>query len=974
MTDLVGKHLGKYALARVLGRGGMAVVYAARDESLGREVALKVIRAELLEDPAFLERFKREARAVATLVHPHILQIYELAEAQGLFYFVTPIVAGGTLAERLRQGPATWEEAEGIARQLASALDYAHSRGVIHRDLKPSNVLLDGDGNVHLTDFGVAKLVQDSRGDATMAGTLIGTPTYMAPEALLGEKVDARADLYALGIIVFEMLAGRPPFTGTTVHALMHAHLSGERPSLRALRPDVSWTTDQAFAKGLARSANERFNTARELVDAIFGPHASGQGAASKRVTRSGLAVASGVLAAGLLALAVLGLAAHGDIANLLRQLDLLRNASPALINAALWLVFLVAAIVGIAGIAKLWARPYLMTHARQRSKASSPSEETESASGSSDLASRTILEAPLSPAKVSPPQEVEEYDSTRIIPGPPAAETDLTHGVAVAITQCSNTARIGTRVRIEHFPFRIGRGSETELTIAEDMALSRLHVAIESRSGQFEIRDAGSTNGVYVNGRLVPPHGSSRLLFGDVIRLSSSTTLRFVLDEAWQLPQLIGKVVGGQYRLSELLSSSEKAALYVAEDQMLPRRVAVKILSPRLAAYAGYREQFNREAEMAARLSHPHICKVLRFGQDDLAMEQDGSLRVTYLCMEFMQGGNLAQRLASKEPVPTRLVADWARKLGSALDYAHREGVVHAGIKPTSIVFDRADNLYITDFAIASRLGEAYTGTLVGAPAFLAPEQWEGKDPTPATDQYALSVILYVLLTGERPYEGQEDPDVRVRNLRRGPVPASEAAVRVGRKDVPAAVSEVLARALANDPDARYASIDEFVSAFERALTRRTDTEPSVFLSYSRDASAGWAALIAKELKQHHHIHVFLDTQAVDAAGRFPVRLQRAIEKCDVFVCLLAGDTLKSDWVRQEIRIAKQHEKPMVPVFQESFDPAHFAGSVDVSVDELLTYDAVHLLDRRNIHVDHTIADLASIITRTVRDASGER
>jgi serine/threonine protein kinase len=342
---------------------------------------------------------------------------------------------------------------------------------------------------------------------------------------------------------------------------------------------------------------------------------------------------------------------------------------------------------------------------------------------------------------------------------------------------------------------------------------------------------------------------------------------------------------------------------------------------------------------------------------------------------MELMEGGNLADRLVKGRHVPADEVAAWLDDLSAALDYAHQQGIVHSGLKPTPIVFDGNGGVYVTDFAIASRPGDTRTQAFLGAPDFLAPEQWEGADARAATDQYALAVLSYLALTGSRPYEGQQDPEVRRRNYERGPVPAHEQAARAGVETLPASVSEVLKRALSVTPEERYPSVREFFLAFQFALAhpagRRAGT-PRVFVSYHRNLSAGWAVLFARELKDKHNISAFVDTQRVDSAVRVPAKIRQAIQDADIFVCLLAKNTLRSTWVQEEVRIAWESGKPMIPVFQESFDAPASSDQLAPHIQTLMSYEAVHLLDRRNIHVDHTIAELARLVTESTRRASG--
>jgi serine/threonine protein kinase len=243
----------------------------------------------------------------------------------------------------------------------------------------------------------------------------------------------------------------------------------------------------------------------------------------------------------------------------------------------------------------------------------------------------------------------------------------------------------------------------------------------------------------------------------------------------------------------------------------------------------------------------------------------------------------------------------------------------------------------------------------------------WEHGALGPVTDQYALAVVAYHAIAGSLPFEGQENPMMRRKNFAQGPLAAHLEASSYRSDVVPVGVSAVLARALSVSPEQRFESPAAFAGALAAALKGRRVTRGtvSIFLSYQRDVSAGWANYFAKELKDHD-IATFLDVQRLDRAQRFPDRLLRAIEECDVFVCLLGQTTLQSEWVAQEIRHAFKHAKPMIPIFQESFDPAA-ARAADPAIDTLLSYDAVHLFDLRNVHIEHSATDLARLVKNTI-------
>ncbi len=303
-TQKLGAALSdRYAIEREIGSGGMATVYLARDLKHDREVALKVLRADL---SAVLGagRFLKEISITARLDHPHILTLIDSGEADGILFYVLPLVRGESLRARLeREKQLPIDEALGIIRQVASALDYAHKQGVVHRDIKPENILLH-EGEAVVADFGIALAMREAGGSRlTETGLSLGTPQYMSPEQATGDRsLDARSDIYSLGAVLYEMLAGEPPVTGPTVQAVI-AKLITERPTrLRTVRDTVPEAVDAAVAKALAKVPADRFQTAAEFAAAL-GTRAS-VGAARPGPSRSPLVW---VAAAALVVLAVLG-------------------------------------------------------------------------------------------------------------------------------------------------------------------------------------------------------------------------------------------------------------------------------------------------------------------------------------------------------------------------------------------------------------------------------------------------------------------------------------------------------------------------------------------------------------------------------------------------------------------------------------------------------------------------------------------
>jgi ABC-type sugar transport system substrate-binding protein len=269
-ANLSGKRIGDFILEDRIGRGGMAVVYRALQVSVNRYVAVKLVPLDIEDElhDEFTARFDLEIRLIASLEHIHILPVYAYGIVDGEYsYLAMRLMRGGTLADLLRNGPLPLERAVAIFSQIGRALQHAHDRGVIHRDLKPSNILLDEAGNAYLSDFGLAKLMELSL-DLTRSGNLVGTPAYVAPELIRGEPADPRSDIYSLGIILYHMLGGRPPFeqSESGVLALLYKQVEEEPPSLRHLNPDIPSPVETIVMQALRKRPEDRYASAEGMV------------------------------------------------------------------------------------------------------------------------------------------------------------------------------------------------------------------------------------------------------------------------------------------------------------------------------------------------------------------------------------------------------------------------------------------------------------------------------------------------------------------------------------------------------------------------------------------------------------------------------------------------------------------------------------------------------------------------------------
>jgi Tol biopolymer transport system component/tRNA A-37 threonylcarbamoyl transferase component Bud32 len=274
-ANLIGTNLGPYRIVEQIGQGGMATVYKAYEPALDRYVAIKVLPQYFVHDPDFSARFDREAKAVARLNHPNVLPIYSFGQEGGLSYIAMRYVGEGTLKDRLGQ-PLDLEAALGILRQIGQALDYAHRQGIIHRDVKPSNVLIaeghtqapGGENWALLADFGLARMVESSS-QLTKSGVGVGTPAYMSPEQGQGIRVDARSDLYSLGVVLYEMLTGRVPYEAETPMAVVLKHITAPLPMPRSLNPAFPEAAERVILKAMAKNPGDRFQTAQEMVEAL---------------------------------------------------------------------------------------------------------------------------------------------------------------------------------------------------------------------------------------------------------------------------------------------------------------------------------------------------------------------------------------------------------------------------------------------------------------------------------------------------------------------------------------------------------------------------------------------------------------------------------------------------------------------------------------------------------------------------------
>ena len=263
-----GQMLGPYRIISKIGQGGMATVYKAYQPSMDRNVAIKVLPSQLAESKEFTARFQQEARIIARLEHPYILPVFDYGESDGISYFVMRYLEAGTLKTKMEAGPLPLKEIDRLFTQLAEALSYAHSHGIIHRDLKPANALVDDRGNLFLTDFGIAKLLESASPRLTQTDAIMGTPAYISPEQAKAIQVDQRSDIYSLGIILYEMVTGRVPFLADTPLAVILKQISDPLPPPSLVKSDVPDAIERVILKALAKEPDDRYATAAEFLSA----------------------------------------------------------------------------------------------------------------------------------------------------------------------------------------------------------------------------------------------------------------------------------------------------------------------------------------------------------------------------------------------------------------------------------------------------------------------------------------------------------------------------------------------------------------------------------------------------------------------------------------------------------------------------------------------------------------------------------
>jgi serine/threonine protein kinase len=784
-----------YVILGELGRGAMGVVYKARQVDLRRVVALKMILAGAQADPRELARFRREAETVARLQHPNIVTLYGVGEQGGRPYISLEYVAGGSLADRLDGTPIPARQAAQLAEILARAMSAAHQRGIVHRDLKPANVLLEADGTPKITDFGLAKRLDDPTGPIS-SGAILGTPSYMAPEQAAGQirEIARATDVYALGAILYELLTGRPPFRAATSLETLWQVIADEPVPPRLLVPSVPRDLEAICVKCLHKDPRQRYPDAGALAEDLrcflagepirarpmslrekvrfwqkHKPWVAGNVLSfliavlvSARFLLGTPATTPGVL---VFWMVLLGLIWPSRLCLYVGGIIVIGGTIACLMAGAslgaAWLSLMLRSLVMGAGIAacfgfgarisaRYWGRPVWET------------------------LSGTVMGACCWLIVICAFGEIMRTVSGGW-PWTLPAQAVMGLGSLLISTTGGGMAQ-GTfyawRERWRSgWPDATGRRSNSPRG-ASPPSPPLPSTITYSPPGSAAVPD-GPTTGPHLGS--AEPSGPS--------------------PSAWEGPASGWPRVAG-YEILDVLGRGGMGVVYKARQVGTDRLVALKLIRAGRHAGEAERERFSRETQALARLDHPNIVQVFETGE---------SVGQPYFALEYVAGGSLADRLRG-QPMLARPAAQLVQTLARAVQAAHQQGVIHRDLKPLNVLLTPDGHPKIADFGLARLMDEAAgltaSGAILGTPSYMAPEQAAGqiKQVSPASDIYALGAILYELLTGRPPFRAATALETLGQVLTFMPVPP-----RLLQPKVPRDLEAICLRCLEKRPRRRY-------------------------------------------------------------------------------------------------------------------------------------------------------------------------
>lgn len=838
--NLIGRTLDGYKVLRLLGAGGMGAVYEAHHEVLDRSVAIKVIRPELANTERLVKRFLREAKALAKLSHPSTTTIYSFGQSEGVLYMALELVSGVTIAAELaRGGPFAVDRAVGLTIQVLGALEAAHALKIIHRDLKPENIMVvQGAGGVErvkLLDFGLAKIIEGSNSPSglTAPGAAVGTLAYMAPEQVDNALMtDERSDLYAMGVVLYEMLSGDCPYYGVTTRQIIMKKLAGPPPAVRLLRPDVAVSIEQILSRVLLRDPVGRFQDARSFAEALAAARHDKPPASDARPAIGRTTIRRRHLLQSRHAVPVVGAGAEtveqpkpapgtlvGRELATYRLEQLLATARTGEVYEALDLAFdriVAVKVVPDQGGALERLRREAMLLARIGAPATFDIVETATQDGLAFLVLLGVAGRPLS----------DVARETRRFP--------VERAVACAVSLLATLAEVHAfglvhrDVEPRNVLVSVNEQGETfrllDFALASDPSLAGMppppHASPEQQAGAvLDARSDLYSVAALLKGLVAGPGEPAPPLLAPVLdralaarpqdRYPDARAFAAALEAAAFAPRIEpapagtpkdeGSLLGrriGRYRVDELLGTGSLGDVYRATQLDLRRPVAIRVLAADLAADKELVKVMVRAARPVARLVHPgiaHVHEVVISGP-------------RFVAMELVAGRRLVD-LLREGPLPIERATAYALRILGAVSEAHGQGVVHGGLDAGSIVLaaGKAEQPKIVDFGVAAVRAlaarkpgheERYDASRACQP----PERVSGEGPSESGDVFAVGCILFEMLTAK-------------------PVDLLARSPRKHRAEIPDALDALVLRAIALRPDERFENARAFGAAL-RALS----------------------------------------------------------------------------------------------------------------------------------------------------------
>ena len=913
---MIGNRVGRYEIIGEISRGGMSTVYEAYDSALERHVAIKTIIPYMQDQEVFRSRFFREAQTVSRFENPAILPVYDFVERGNDLYLILPLLTGGSLRDKLEAGPLPLTEVLAIVDRIALALKGMHEAGVVHRTLRPSEILFDEAGDAFLTDFGLVTWI-DEVDELEDPDSIIGVPSYMSPEQVEENEVDGRADIYAFGLIIFEMLTNEQLFQEDNPAKTMMAHLFGPELPL-SLPQGTPAGVQQVLQQAIAKDPEERYQDAlvmaADLRQAIESPETFQLSAPSTveslpqvrqpsvseiSATDIPLKIASRYEIQGVLtkdAISIHYLAHDKTLNRHVRVivLDEYKSTDPEFVDRFIRSGKMLAGLVHPA-ILPIYHAGYENEFCFQVVPEMAGGCLADKISGENNLDLPNILtiveqisagldhihKSEIIHRDVKPHNILlDKYGNSYLlnfIIGRDAKHLQYTMTGALQGTPAYMSPEmiyarpVDARSDIYSLGIMLFEMLTGKRPYTGDTAMSMLMAHInEPIPDILMLRPDLPDSMQLVLERALAKDPDDR--YQDVLSFAADVKQVFTAPEQFSLqhlpkdtlhqisdvepksvdppPDLIKTgsesdsmedlVAGdqiGRYQIQDIVGRGGKATVYLAFDPMFKRQVSVKVLRRALEGDVA-QNAFEKEAQVLASIEHSAIVPVYDYGE-----YKD----MPYLVMRYMAFGSLSHRL-KKELLSTEEILAIMDRIAAALDVVHRLGIVHLDIKPGNIVFDTFREAFLSDFGICQLIrdevdekeGElarmrdvlislqslnrhtfatatALTamGALAGTPAYMSPEQIEGRPLDGRTDVYSLGITLFQMLARRLPFNA-DSPVLFLANHLNEPVPD----IRRWRPDLPDNVQYVLEKALAKTPENRYQSVGEFAVHLREAMT----------------------------------------------------------------------------------------------------------------------------------------------------------